>query len=151
MSHDAEATASTRRATATDDAAAASAETPAPDAAPQTPEILHGAARCAADIEGDGGYKVEIARAEPGPEPADGGWMAALQSLTMTVVIALFVITFLLQAFQIPSSSMENTLLTGDYVLVDKVHYGQGGWWGDVLPYSVLQRGDIIVFRYPVN
>ena len=67
------------------------------------------------------------------------------------MVIAIFVITFIVQAFQIPSESMENTLLIGDYLLVDKVHYASGGIWGHVLPYSHIQRGDIIVFRYPVD
>ena len=74
-----------------------------------------------------------------------------MQSLATTVVIAVFVITFIVQAFQIPSESMENTLLIGDYLLVDKVHYANGGFWGHVLPYSDIQRFDIIVFRYPVH
>ncbi len=51
-------------------------------------------------------------------------WMVSLQSLLTTIVIAIFVITFILQAFQIPSGSMENTLLIGDYLLVDKQHFG---------------------------
>jgi len=78
-------------------------------------------------------------------------WVSSFQSLAVTVVIAVFVITFLVQAFQIPSESMENTLLIGDYLLVDKVHYGHPGVWGDILPYSTIKRGDIIVFRYPVH
>ena len=84
----------------------------------------------------------------PGRKP---GWLSSLQSLAVTVVIAVFVITFLVQAFQIPSESMENTLLIGDYLLVDKVHYGHGGGWGEILPYNPIRRGDIIVFRYPVH
>jgi len=79
------------------------------------------------------------------------GWPSTLQSLAVTVVIALFVISFIVQAFQIPSESMENTLLVGDYLLVDKVHYGPGGSWGKILPYAPIQRGDIIVFHYPVH
>ncbi|HET9743351.1 MAG TPA: signal peptidase I [Terriglobales bacterium] len=78
-------------------------------------------------------------------------WLSGIQWLAFTVTIALFVITFLLQAFQIPSESMENTLLVGDYLLVDKVHYGHGGVWNWMLPYSQIHDGDIIVFRYPVN
>ncbi len=74
-----------------------------------------------------------------------------MQSLAGTVVIAVFIITFIVQAFQIPSESMENTLLIGDYLLVDKVHYASGGDWGHMLPYSPIRRGDIIVFRYPVH
>lgn len=74
-----------------------------------------------------------------------------VQSLAITVVIALFVVTFIVQAFQIPSESMERTLLIGDYLLVDKAHYGQSQFWGWLLPYRPVQHQDIIVFRYPVN
>ncbi len=84
-------------------------------------------------------------------EPWGAGPLGAIQSLCVTIVIAVFVITFLIQAFQIPSESMEDTLLIGDYLLVDKVHFGNGGIWGRVLPYQPIQRGDVIVFRYPVN
>jgi signal peptidase I len=80
----------------------------------------------------------------------ESGWLGTIQSLTVTVVIALFIITFLLQAFQIPSPSMENTLLVGDYLLVDKLHFSQGGPGKAILPYSGIQRGDIIVFHYPI-
>jgi len=85
------------------------------------------------------------------PARRKAGWLSTLQSLAVTVVIAVFVITFLVQAFQIPSESMENTLLIGDYLLVDKVHYGHPGLWGAILPYRAIQRGDIVVFRYPVH
>lgn len=74
-----------------------------------------------------------------------------LQSLLSTIVIVLFVITFIVQAFQIPSPSMENTLLVGDYLLVDKIHFGQGGTSSWFFPYRPLQRGDIVVFHYPVD
>jgi signal peptidase I len=77
--------------------------------------------------------------------------VSSLQALLGTVVIAVFVITFVVQAFQIPSESMENTLLIGDYLLVDKLRYGGGGIWDHFMPYQPLRRGDIIVFRYPVN
>jgi signal peptidase I len=76
--------------------------------------------------------------------------LSSLQSLLGTVVIAVFVITFIVQAFQIPSESMENTLLIGDYLLVDKLRYGASSW-DHIMPYRPVQRGDIIVFRYPVN
>jgi len=75
----------------------------------------------------------------------------AAQWLLRVGVIALFAITFLAQAFQIPSESMENTLLIGDYVLVDKVDYAHAGIWGHILPYQPIHCGDIIVFRYPVD
>ncbi|HYX69030.1 MAG TPA: signal peptidase I [Terriglobales bacterium] len=79
------------------------------------------------------------------------GMLGGLQWLLSTGVIALFAITFLAQAFQIPSESMENTLLIGDYVLVDKVDFAHGGIWGHILPYQPIRCGDIIVFRYPVD
>ena len=84
-------------------------------------------------------------------QPARQGWLDSLQSMAGTVVIALFVVTFLAQAFQIPSESMENTLLVGDYLLVDKLQFSEPGSWGGALPYAQVRRGDIIVFRYPVN
>jgi signal peptidase I len=46
---------------------------------------------------------------------------------------------------------MENTLLIGDYLLVDKLHFGDDGFWGHLLPYEPVKRGDIIVFHYPVH
>ncbi len=91
-----------------------------------------------------------VASVETSP-PSRSGFLASIQSLSVTIVIAVFVITFLVQAFQIPSESMENTLLIGDYLLVDKVRFGHGGAWGTILPYRQIQRGDIIVFRYPVH
>jgi len=74
-----------------------------------------------------------------------------VQSLLSIIVIVLFVITFIVQAFQIPSESMERTLLVGDYLLVDKVHFGERGITGWLMPYSDLKRGDIVVFHYPVD
>jgi signal peptidase I len=84
----------------------------------------------------------------PGHE-GNTDWLTSLQSLLATVVIAVFVITYVVQAFQIPSVSMENTLLIGDYLLVDKLCYGGSGSF--LVPYRPIRRGDIIVFHYPVN
>jgi len=81
----------------------------------------------------------------------DSDVLSTMQSLASTIVIAVFVITFVLQAFQIPSESMEKTLLIGDYLLVDKAHYAKPGWLGWLMPYRQVQRQDIVVFRYPVN
>ncbi|HUK24569.1 MAG TPA: signal peptidase I [Terriglobales bacterium] len=89
------------------------------------------------------------------PAPAElrrsNDWLATAQSLLATVVIAVFVVTFIVQAFQIPSESMENTLLTGDYLLVDKLRYGAGSFLDFLMPYQPVRRGDIIVFKYPVH
>jgi signal peptidase I len=83
--------------------------------------------------------------------PEGLGVTGSLQSLLGTVVIAVFVITFIVQAFQIPSPSMEDTLLVGDYLLVNKLCYGGGGLGDYLIPYRRIQRGDIVVFHYPVN
>jgi signal peptidase I len=73
-----------------------------------------------------------------------------LESLLVTVILALFGTSFVVQAFKIPSSSMERTLLIGDHLLVNKFIFGgTGAWYEKVLPYRPLQRGDIIVFKYP--
>jgi len=77
--------------------------------------------------------------------------VASIQSLMATVVIAVFVITFAVQAFQIPSESMENTLLIGDYLLVNKLRYGGSKVANWLMPYREVRRGDIVVFHYPIN
>jgi signal peptidase I len=71
---------------------------------------------------------------------------------TVTIVLLLFATTTLVQAFVIPSASMENTLLIGDHVLVDKLVFSPGGSVSNhILPYREVRRGDIIVFRFPLN
>ncbi len=57
-------------------------------------------------------------------KPSRSDWPGSLQWLLNAVVIATFVMTFIVQAFQLPSESMENTLLIGEYLLVDKFRYG---------------------------
>jgi len=72
------------------------------------------------------------------------------ESLLVTVVLALFGTTFVVQAFKIPSQSMEPTLLVGDHLLVNKFVYGgRGAWYDKLLPYHEIRRGEIIVFKYP--
>ncbi len=73
-----------------------------------------------------------------------------LESLLVTVILALFGTSFVVQAFKIPSPSMEKTLLVGDHLLVNKFIFGgRGQWYDKLLPYRELQRGDIIVFKFP--
>ena len=73
-----------------------------------------------------------------------------LESLLVTVLLALFGTSFVVQAFKIPSPSMERTLLVGDHLLVNKFIFGgRGGWYDRLLPYRAIRRGDIIVFRFP--
>ncbi len=71
---------------------------------------------------------------------------------TVTVILLLFGTTTLVQAFVIPTGSMEDTLLIGDHLLVDKLSYAPAGPISEhLLPYAEVKRGDIIVFRYPVD
>jgi signal peptidase I len=73
-----------------------------------------------------------------------------LESLLVTVILALFGTSFVVQAFKIPSQSMERTLLVGDHLLVNKFIFGgTGAWYDKFLPYRPVRRGDIIVFKYP--
>jgi signal peptidase I len=71
---------------------------------------------------------------------------------TITILLLLFGTTFLVQAFVIPTGSMEDTLLIGDHLLVDKLAYSTPGSVSKyILPYENPRDGDIIVFRYPVD
>jgi signal peptidase I len=79
------------------------------------------------------------------------GDMFGLQAFFTVVIFSIFVITFIVQAFQIPSGSMENTLLIGDFLLVDKLHFAGKPGTGHLLPYGTIKRGDIVVFYFPVD
>jgi signal peptidase I len=73
-----------------------------------------------------------------------------LASLAGVLATGLFIITFMVQAFAIPSSSMENTLLVGDHVFVNRLEFApKTSWTGSLLPYEEIQRGDIVVFLSP--
>ena len=73
-----------------------------------------------------------------------------LASLAGVLVTGLFIITFIVQTFVIPSASMENTLLIGDHVLVNRVQFApKTSWLGALLPYREIQRGNIVVFLHP--
>jgi len=74
-----------------------------------------------------------------------------IQTIFTIVIFSIFVITFIVQAFQIPSGSMENTLLVGDFLLVDKLHFAGGPGAIHLLPYGAIKRGDIVVFYFPVD
>jgi len=81
-------------------------------------------------------------------EPKD---FFGMQAFLTVVIFSVYVITFIVQAFQIPSGSMENTLLVGDFLLVDKLHYAGLPGSAHLLPYGNIERGDIVVFYFPVD
>jgi len=75
-----------------------------------------------------------------------------ISSIASVLVIGLFIITFCLQAFEIPSGSMENTLLIGDHVFVDRVVVApRTAWLNWLIPYRAPKRGDIVVFISPAQ
>ena len=68
----------------------------------------------------------------------------------MTLVVFLFATTTLVQAYVVPTGSMEGTLRVGDHMLVDRMAYSNPGQWGArLLPYRDVARGDIVAFHYP--
>jgi signal peptidase I len=69
------------------------------------------------------------------------------------VILALFIRTFVVQAFKIPTGSMEENLLIGDHLLVNKFVYGPTASAAEkaVLPIADIKRGDVLVFKYPVE
>ncbi len=73
------------------------------------------------------------------------------ESFAVTLVMAIFGMTFILQAVTVPTGSMQNTILVGDYLLVNKFIFTPGGYELPFLPQREIERGDIIVFKYPGN
>ena len=73
------------------------------------------------------------------------------ESVVIAVILALFVRTFVVQAFKIPTGSMENNLLIGDHLLVNKFVYGPAptGIERTLLPIGTIKRGEVLVFKYP--
>ena len=74
-----------------------------------------------------------------------------IEAIVIAVVLALFIRTFIVQAFKIPSGSMQPTLLIGDHILVNKFLYGVGIPFTDIKLLDIKKpgRGDVIVFIYP--
>lgn len=75
------------------------------------------------------------------------------EAAAIAIILALFIRTFVVQAFKIPSGSMEPTLLVGDHILVNKFLYGVKIPFvnATLIPISKPKRGDVIVFIYPVD
>lgn len=72
----------------------------------------------------------------------------ALEALLIAVIFMNFARIFVFQAFKIPSESMEQTLIVGDHLIVNKFVFGSDG--GEhLLPFDAIERGDLVVFRYP--
>lgn len=90
-------------------------------------------------------------KTEEGDKPKKSQLRDWTEALIVAGILALIIRTFVVQAFKIPSGSMEDTLLIGDHLLVNKFIYGTQMPFGDD-PYFVIrdpQRGDVIVFEFP--
>ena len=73
-----------------------------------------------------------------------------LASLAGVLATGLFIMIFMVQGFAIPSRSMENTLLVGDHVFVNRIQFAPATSWArSLIPYDVIRRGDIVVFLSP--
>src|SRR5262252_115241 len=90
----------------------------------------------------EGGQKTSANQPEKRKETP----MEFLSSMASVLAVALFILTFNIQAFEIPSSSMENTLLIGDHVFVDRITVAPPTRWAALEHYRPIKRGDIIVF-----
>lgn len=95
--------------------------------------------------------KDEPKQAPAAPKSGKGKLRENIEALVIAVILALFIRAFVVQAFKIPSGSMQNTLLIGDYILVNKFIYGVKIPFTNytVIPVKNPQRGDIVVFKFP--
>ena len=76
----------------------------------------------------------------------------SIAGIAAVFVSGLFILTFVIQQFEIPSRSMEKTLLVGDHVFVDRLTpTGKEGWFTFFMPYREIHRGDIAVFPSPAQ
>ena len=98
------------------------------------------------------GSKTEQQPVKAPAPPADSNRRGVIAEWTVTILLLLFGTTTLVQAFVIPTGSMEDSLLIGDHLLVDKLSYAPADSVSQyLLPYEDVERGDIIVFRYPID
>lgn len=100
------------------------------------------------------GREGEVRRADKGEEEHVGPRKTVIreyfESAVVTVIMALFGMTFIVQAVKVPTGSMQNTIIVGDHLLVNKFMFAPGPRV-PILPQRDIRRGDIIVFKYPGN
>src|SRR5215469_14765402 len=92
----------------------------------------------------------ETPATEPPPKHVEETPFEAIASIASVLVVGLFILTFLGQNFVIPSGSMEDTLLIGDHLLVDRITLAPPAKWMPAVHYREPKRGDILVFIKPV-
>jgi len=94
-------------------------------------------------------YKKETEKTTP-PGPTKSKLRELCESLIVAIILALFVKTFALQTFQIPTGSMEDGLLIGDHIIVNKLIYGpEIPFIKQFMPMRDVKRGDVVIFKWP--
>ena len=119
-------------------------ETPAGSAATRPKSASRAAEDDSARDSGGG-----ATRTQPGPPRSV--WREYFESLVVTAIMALFGMTFVVQAVKVPTGSMQNTITIGDHLLVNKFIFAPGSEPLPFLPQREIRRGDIVVFKYPGN
>ena len=99
--------------------------------------------------QGGDHHAAEIKPAHTGPPRSV--WREYFESLVVTAIMALFGMTFVVQAVKVPTGSMQNTITIGDHLLVNKFIFAPGSEPLPFLPQREIRRGDIVVFKYPGN
>ncbi|HEX8098229.1 MAG TPA: signal peptidase I, partial [Pyrinomonadaceae bacterium] len=98
--------------------------------------------------DGAGRAGTAVERKRQGPPKTV--WREYFESAVVTVIMALFGMTFVVQAVKVPTGSMQNTITIGDHLLVNKFIFAAGPAL-PFLPQREIRRGDIVVFKYPGN
>ncbi len=98
----------------------------------------------------DSAREADAADGEPTPGPPRSLWREYFESGAVVLVMAMFFMTFVAQAAEVPSASMENTVYVGDRFLINKFVFGPGPHL-PFLPQREIRRGDIVVFKYPAE
>src|SRR5688500_10768938 len=96
------------------------------------------------------GHDRSVEPETPPKGPPKSVWRECCESAVVTVIRALFGMTFIVQAVKVPTGSMQNTIMIGDHLLVNKFIFAPGES-APFLPQREIRRGDIIVFKYPGN
>ena len=112
------------------------------------PPVEAGGAQVRAKAAGRDGAGASKEEAHKAQGPTRGALREYFESLVVTAIMALFGMTFVVQAVKVPTGSMQNTILIGDHLLVNKFIFAPGPIL-PFLPQREIRRGDIIVFKYP--
>src|SRR3954465_10304476 len=82
--------------------------------------------------------------------PPKSIWREYFESAVVTVIMALFGMTFIVQAVKVPTGSMKNTIVIQDHLLVNKFIFGPHDYLSlPLFPQRTIRRGDVIVFKFP--